>query len=95
MRIGIDLGGTKIEAIALGNSGNPLIRQRVPTPAGDYHATLSAIAGLVDRIERDVCAKGSVGPGSPGAMFSTDWWRETEMQSIFSFLNDRASAAAE
>jgi fructokinase len=68
VRIGIDLGGTKIEAIALSNSGNPLIRQRVPTPAGDYHATLSAIAGLVDRIERDLCAKGSVGLGSPGAI---------------------------
>ena len=44
MRLGIDLGGTKIEIIALGDDGAVLTRERVPTPAGDYAGTIRAIA---------------------------------------------------
>jgi len=68
MRIGIDLGGTKIEAIALGDDGGELFRRRVPTPSGDYEATLNAIAALVTSIEKELDAKGSIGIGTPGAI---------------------------
>lgn len=68
MRIGIDLGGTKIEAIALGDDGAVLVRRRVPTPAGDYDGTMRAISGLVNEIEQLLAETGSVGVGSPGAI---------------------------
>ena len=47
LRIGIDLGGTKIEVVALGEAGQVLARHRVPTPQGDYAATLAAVVGPV------------------------------------------------
>lgn len=68
MRIGIDLGGTKIEAIALGDDGVELFRHRVPTPSGDYDATLRAIAELVSSLEERLGQMGSVGIGTPGAI---------------------------
>ncbi len=68
MRIGIDLGGTKIEGIALGDDGEECYRKRVPTPAGDYFATLQTIKTLVDDIESSLGASGSVGIGTPGAI---------------------------
>lgn len=68
IRFGIDLGGTKIEVIALDPSGTPLLRRRIPTPAGDYAATLAAVAGLVEAAEDELGATGSVGVGGPGAV---------------------------
>ena len=68
VRIGVDLGGTKIEAIALGDAGQTLARQRVATPQGDYAATLRAVVDLVTAIERQLDVRGSVGVGSPGAL---------------------------
>lgn len=68
MLIGIDLGGTKIEGIALSASGDELLRKRVPTPAGDYPATLNAIRSLVDEIESSLDMRGTVGIGTPGAI---------------------------
>ena len=68
MRIGVDLGGTKIEAIAMGDDGRELFRHRVPTPAGNYAATLKAICDLVSALEEKVEQKGSVGVGTPGAI---------------------------
>jgi len=68
MRIGIDLGGTKIEAIALDESGAPLLRHRTPTPAGDYAQILRAVADLVGLVERHVGRRGRVGVASPGAI---------------------------
>ncbi len=69
MRIGVDLGGTKIEAIALADGhGRVLARRRVPTPRGDYDATLRAMAGLVLGIEEEVGGRGSVGVGMPGIL---------------------------
>src|ERR1700674_5844181 len=68
MRIGIDLGCTKIEAIALGDDGATLLRRRVPTPAGDYSAILDAIADLVLSADRELAQHGSVGVASPGAI---------------------------
>jgi fructokinase len=68
MRIGIDLGGTKIEAIGLNSEGKELRRIRVPTPRGDYEGTVAAIAGLVRQIERETHRVGSVGVGIPGTV---------------------------
>jgi fructokinase len=67
LRLGIDLGGTKIEIIALGDDGDELLRRRVATPRDDYRATLSAIAGLVKDAEAELGTEGSVGIGIPGA----------------------------
>lgn len=67
MRIGIDLGGTKIEAIALDLQGVELARKRVATPAGDYPGTLRVIAELVEVMEQSTGLKGSIGIGTPGA----------------------------
>jgi fructokinase len=67
MRIGIDLGGTKIEGLALDAGGVELVRRRVATPRS-YAATVDAIATLVGDIERDVGARGTVGIGIPGAI---------------------------
>ena len=67
MRIGIDLGGTKIEVIALADDGTVLLRRRIPTPQGDYRGTVMAIAGLVEAVEVELRQRGTVGIGIPGA----------------------------
>jgi fructokinase len=66
MRIGIDLGGSKIEGILLDRDGNVRARERVATPQGDYRATLSAIHGLVLQLEQLAGKQCSVGIGMPG-----------------------------
>ncbi|WP_031281303.1 fructokinase [Photorhabdus temperata] len=68
MRIGVDLGGTKIEVIALGEQGKELFRKRVDTPRDNYQKTLQAIAGLVTDTEQATGQKGSVGIGIPGVI---------------------------
>ncbi|MBT6273027.1 MAG: ROK family protein [Chromatiales bacterium] len=68
MRIGIDLGGTKIELIAIDADGHELTRVRQPTPRGDYKATLGCIQQLVLETERALGSRGSVGVGVPGAL---------------------------
>lgn len=67
MRIGVDVGGTKIEAIALAADGTELGRSRVDAPRGDYEATVAAIAGLVTGLEADH-TPGTIGLGTPGAV---------------------------
>ena len=67
MRLGIDLGGTKISAVVLDDSGQEVWRARVATPRGDYDGTIAAIGGLVDQAERAVGVKCTVGLGIPGA----------------------------
>jgi fructokinase len=70
MRIGIDLGGTKIEGVALANTGQELGRLRVPTPRS-YEATVTAIAGVVESLERSANMPegyATVGIGIPGAV---------------------------
>lgn len=67
-RIGIDLGGTKIEGIVIDPVGATLARARVATPRGDYDGTLAAIVDLVARLEREVGAACTVGVGMPGAV---------------------------
>jgi fructokinase len=68
MRIGIDLGGTKIAAIALDDDGGVRWEHRVPTPRGEYQATIAAIAALVGEAERATGSSGTVGVGIPGAV---------------------------
>ena len=68
MRIGIDLGGTKIEGIALNDAGNELIRKRISSPQGDYQNTLQAILELVNEIETATQQTGTVGIGIPGTI---------------------------
>lgn len=68
MRIGVDLGGTKIEAAALADDGDVLLRRRQPTPRDSYEATVEAVAGLVRQIEGDYDTHATVGVGIPGAI---------------------------
>jgi len=67
MRIGIDLGGTKIEGIAL-DGGREIARLRIATPRDDYDDTLVAIASVVTDLERAAGARGTVGVGIPGTL---------------------------
>jgi len=67
-RIGIDLGGTKIEAAAIDREGEIRARRRIATPAGDYRGTITALAGLVAAIESEIGADASVGVGIPGTI---------------------------
>ena len=66
--LGIDLGGTKIEIIALGEQGAVLLRRRRPSPRGSYDLTLGAIRDLVLEAEAELGARGTVGFGTPGAI---------------------------
>ena len=67
MRIGIDLGGTKIEGLALDGAGVELVRYRVDTPR-EYKGTIAAVVGLIEKIERETGATGTVGAGIPGSI---------------------------
>ncbi len=67
MRLGVDLGGSKIEIVALASDGVELLRRRAPTPRDDYPGTLAAIAGLVQQAERELGQQGTLGVGIPGA----------------------------
>lgn len=66
MRIGIDLGGTKIEGVGLDANGVVAARRRVQTPQGDYEGTVAAIVDLVRHLEQETGGQGSVGMGMPG-----------------------------
>ena len=68
MRIGIDLGGTKIEAVCLKADGNEISRQRVASPRGDYAATIQAIIDLILNVENSTGQTGSIGIGIPGTI---------------------------
>jgi fructokinase len=66
LRIGIDLGGTKIEGIALADGGRELDRRRVAAPRGNYDDSVRAIAELVAAIESATNQRGTIGIGIPG-----------------------------
>ncbi|MFO7541602.1 MAG: ROK family protein [Thiobacillus sp.] len=68
LRFGVDLGGTKIELIALDPDGKALLRRRIATPRNDYAATVAAVVTLVRQAESELGARGSVGIGTPGAI---------------------------
>lgn len=67
-RIGVDLGGSKIEIVALDDTGGVLFRDRIATPVGDYAATLGAIVSLVMRCEAEIGMRTSVGICTPGSL---------------------------
>lgn len=71
MQIGVDLGGTKIEAAALDSDGAVIVRRRVPTPRRDYEATIGAITTLVQQLEQEIGRRGSIGVGIPGSLSAT------------------------
>ncbi len=71
-RIGVDLGGTKIEAAALDPDGEMALRRRAATPVGQYDATLAAIADLVRSLETELGTRASVGIATPGARSLVD-----------------------
>jgi fructokinase len=68
MRIGIDLGGTKIEGMALAADGRELLRRRVASPQGNYADSIRAIVHLVEALELETQARGTVGLGIPGTV---------------------------
>ena len=68
MRIGIDLGGTKTEIVALGDGGRELYRKRTDTPAASYDAIVATLAGLVNEAEAALGQRGTVGVGIPGTI---------------------------
>jgi fructokinase len=68
MRIGIDLGGTKIEGLALDEGGAEKARLRMDTPREDYDGTIAAIVNVVRRLEAETGATGTVGAGIPGSV---------------------------
>ena len=68
MRIGIDLGGTKTEIVALGDGGHELYRKRVDTPAASYDAIVATLADLVHEAEAALGQRGTVGVGIPGTI---------------------------
>jgi fructokinase len=85
LRLGVDLGGTKIEALALGPSGEELFRRRALTP-GNYDATLRAIAALVGAAESETGQSGTVGVGAPGSLSpASGLWRNANLE----FCNGR------
>src|SRR6185436_13598065 len=65
IRVGLDLGGTKIEGIALDPDGSERVRRRVPTPRGDYGATVEAVAALAEELERECVRRGGPRRGEP------------------------------
>lgn len=71
MRIGVDLGGTKIEFAAISEDGRMLSRNRVKTPAGDYRATIEAVRAGVLGLEQELGQSGTVGIGIPGSLSPT------------------------
>ncbi|MBK1706101.1 ROK family protein [Halochromatium glycolicum] len=87
VHIGIDLGGTKIEAAALAADGRMLARKRIATPRGDYPGTLDAIAQLVAELESVLGVQTTVGVGTPGAL-SPFTGHVRNANSVW--LNDRA-----
>lgn len=68
VHFGIDLGGTKIEILALDNNGKELARKRVATPRNDYQATVESLKSIVTELESQLNEQGTVGIGTPGAL---------------------------
>lgn len=71
-RVGIDLGGTKIEGVVLGDDNEDLVRKRVPTPTSSYEAVVAAVAALVVEVARGVDVSPTVGVGTPGVVSPVD-----------------------
>lgn len=72
IKLGVDLGGTKTEIVALTDSGEILLRRRVPTPSGSYDATLAMIKNLVTQVDDELGARYPIGFGTPGSISPLD-----------------------
>ena len=72
LRLGIDLGGTKIAGVALASDGATMAQHRMPAPRHDYAATMEAIAEMVVRLETESGGRGSIGIGMPGSLSPVD-----------------------
>lgn len=103
MRIGVDVGGTKTEAIALDDAGQELHRRRVPTPQGDYAASIRTIRDLVLSVEEHIGETGTVGVGIPGTIVASTglvknanstWLNGKPLQHDLSVALDRAVRCA-
>ena len=81
-KIGIDLGGTKIEILAMDAAGRELIRRRIPTPQNDYRATLREMVDLVHSVERELQAPASVGIGTPGSLSAVGLLRNSNSRCL-------------
>ncbi|HKN42746.1 MAG TPA: ROK family protein, partial [Propionibacteriaceae bacterium] len=68
MLVGVDWGGTKIEAMAIDDDGVPITRLRKATPRSDYEGCLATVASVVDKVESQAGATGTVGVGIPGSL---------------------------
>ncbi|MFM9847472.1 MAG: ROK family protein [Hyphomicrobiaceae bacterium] len=68
IHIGIDLGGTKIEGVAMTADGTEVARHRMPAPRGDYATSVAAICALAERLDQDAGQRGTVGIGMPGSL---------------------------
>jgi fructokinase len=68
VRIGVDFGGTKIEAIAIDDAGQERVRRRIDTPREDYDGSVRAVATLVAAVEREIGTHATVGVGIPGTV---------------------------
>ena len=90
MRIGIDLGGTKIEGIALSGDGDELFRDRIETPQGRYDEILQSIHDLILHIEEETGQRGSIGIGPPGAISPATGLMKNS-NSVTATLNSRIS----
>ncbi len=82
MRIGVDLGGTKIEAIVLSDTGEIVHRRRVATPTGSYDKTLRAVVDLVQGIESELEIHGRVGIGTPAELMRGDPFAELALRKV-------------
>jgi predicted NBD/HSP70 family sugar kinase len=71
MRIGVDVGGTKIEIIALDDNGRTIVRRRMATPSADYAGIVRAIVDLVVQAQQEIGETASVGIATPGAISAT------------------------
>ena len=74
IRLGVDLGGTKIEIVALDPQGNEILRERTNTPQGDYPRTIETITSLVLKAESTLGQHGTVGVGTPGSLSPRNGW---------------------
>ena len=97
IRIGVDLGGTKIEALAIDAAGRELARRRIPSPSHDYSQIVEAVRQLVGDLEQDLGRRAQVGIGTPGAVSRVDGRMKNANSTVLNgrpFAHDIAAALA-
>ena len=97
IRIGVDLGGTKIEALAIDAAGHELARRRIPSPSHDYSQIVEAVRGLVGDLEKGLGRRAQAGIGTPGAVSRVDGRMKNANSTVLNgrpFARDIAAALA-